>query len=56
MANEKYITDEDLCVINRALDTGCDVRIQRTKNGVRIVSDQVKVLKKKGGITDGKDA
>ena len=37
---------EDLEVINKALESGADVRIQNTKDGCRIVADTVKVLKR----------
>lgn len=38
---------DDLQCIYRALERGADVRIQNTKDGVRIVEDTVKVLKRK---------
>lgn len=38
---------EDLPCINKALAAGCDVRIQRVKDGYRIVSERTKVLKRK---------
>lgn len=41
------VTADDLPIINKALDDGADVRIQKTPDGgYRIVSDTVKVLKR----------
>lgn len=42
-----FVREEDLHVINRALNNNRDVRIQRTKDGYRIVEDTVKVLAKR---------
>ena len=36
----------DIDIINAALSEGKDVRVQLTKEGYRIISDTVKVLKK----------
>lgn len=46
MEDEAILTTDDLPVVNEALRKGFDVRIQRTKDGYRILSDTVKVLKK----------
>lgn len=43
----KFVSEEDLHIINRALNNNRDVRIQRTKDGYRIVEDTVKVLAKR---------
>ena len=40
------VTADDLKTINDALKKGCDVRIQRTPDGYRIVADKVTVLKR----------
>lgn len=40
------IGTEDIEIINKALASGADVRIQNTKDGCRIVADTVKVLKR----------
>lgn len=40
------VQQEDLHIINEALNKGFDVEIQNTKNGYRIISKAVKVLKK----------
>lgn len=42
----EYVRKEDLFLINRALNDDKDVRIQRTKDGYRIIEDTVKVLRK----------
>lgn len=42
----EYVRKEDLFLINRALNDDKDVRIQRTKDGYRIVEDSVKVILK----------
>lgn len=42
----KYVTEADLSIINKTLESGQDVRIQLTKSGCRIVADKVTVLKK----------
>ena len=44
MAN--YLTAGDIDIIKAALSEGKDVRVQLTKEGYRIISDTVKVLKK----------
>lgn len=44
MAN--YLAPGDIDIINAALSEGKDVRVQLTKDGYRIISDTVKVLKK----------
>lgn len=41
-----YLTAADIDIINAALSEGKDVRVQLTKEGYRIISDTVKVLKK----------
>lgn len=46
--NNRYLTSEDVVIINRALSKGEDVRVQATANGYRIISEKVTVLKKKG--------
>lgn len=43
----EYIRHEDLDVINKALNQGTDVRLQRTPKGCRIVEDNTKVLLRK---------
>lgn len=40
------VKQEDLAIINKCLESGCDCRIQKTKDGYRIVADKVTVLKK----------
>lgn len=42
----EYVTANDIHIINKALNEGDDVRIQRTKDGYRIIKDSVAVLKK----------
>lgn len=42
----EYVTKEDLALINKALCDGYDIRIQRTKDGYRIIRDAITVLKK----------
>lgn len=42
----EYITEKDLHLINKALNDGQDVRIQKTRDGYRIVKDYVSVIKK----------
>ena len=44
----EYVRYEDLRIINQALSQGEDVRIQATPgNGCRIISDRVRVLKRR---------
>ncbi len=43
----EFVKQEDLHIINRALNNNRDIRIQRTKDGYRIVEDAVKVLVKR---------
>lgn len=43
---KQYVTAQDLEIINKILNDGNDCRIQLTKEGYRIVSDAVKVVKK----------
>lgn len=43
----QFVTTDDLKVINKALNEEKDVRIQRTREGYRIVEDTVRVLLKK---------
>lgn len=50
----KYVTQEDIPIINKALNSGVDVRIQLTPSGYRIVSDKVVVLKKGTSETQNK--
>ena len=40
----QFVTADDLKVINKALNEEKDVRIQRTREGYRIVEDTVRVL------------
>lgn len=40
------ITEKDIQAIKEALERGSDVRVERTKYGVRIVELKVKVLSK----------
>lgn len=42
-----FVKKEDLHIINMALNNNRDVRIQRTKDGYRIVEDAVKVIAKR---------
>lgn len=42
----QFVTADDLKIINKALNEEKDVRIQRTREGYRIVEDTVRVLKK----------
>lgn len=42
----EFVKSDDLRVINKALSEEKDVRIQRTRDGYRIVEDTVRVLKK----------
>lgn len=48
----EYIRHEDLAIINRALNQGTDVRLQRTPKGCRIVEDNTRVLVRKDFITN----
>ena len=43
----EFVRKEDLHIINMALNINRDIRIQRTKDGYRIVEDTVKVLAKR---------
>ena len=45
----EFVTADDLKVINKALNEEKDVRIQRTRDGYRIVEDTVRVLLKNVG-------
>lgn len=42
----EFVKADDLRVINKALNEEKDVRIQRTRDGYRIVEDTIRVLKK----------
>lgn len=42
-----FVKKEDIHIINMALNNNRDVRIQRTKDGYRIVEDAVKVIAKR---------
>ena len=48
----KFVREEDLHIINMALNNNRDIRIQRTKDGYRIVEDTVKVLAKRDLVKD----
>lgn len=48
----KFVSEEDLHIINMALNNNRDIRIQRTKDGYRIVEDTVKVLSKRDLVKD----
>ena len=48
----KFVRKEDLHIINMALNNNRDIRIQRTKDGYRIVEDTVKVLAKRDLVKD----
>ena len=48
----KFVSEEDLHIINMALNNNRDIRIQRTKDGYRIVEDTVKVLAKRNLVKD----
>ena len=43
--SQKLLKEADLILINAALSKGMDVSIQLTKDGYRIVSKRVKVIK-----------
>ena len=43
----EYIRHEDLLIINKALNQGTDIRVQRTPKGCRIVEDNTRVLLRK---------
>ena len=45
--DNRYLTSEDVVIINKALSQGKDVRVQATADGYRIISEKVTVLKKK---------
>ena len=45
--DNRYLTSEDVVIINKALSKGEDVRVQATATGYRIISEKVTVLKKK---------
>jgi hypothetical protein len=47
-----FVKKEDLHIINMALNNNRDIRIQRTKDGYRIVEDTVKVLAKRDLVKD----
>lgn len=47
-----FVKKEDLHIINMALNNNKDIRIQRTKDGYRIVEDTVKVLAKRDLVKD----
>lgn len=47
-----FVKKEDLYIINMALNNNRDIRIQRTKDGYRIVEDTVKVLAKRDLVKD----
>lgn len=46
--HKEYVQASDLPLINKALSEGKDVRVQRTKNGYRIICETVQVLKRTG--------
>ena len=48
----EFVRKEDLRIINMALNNNRDIRIQRTKDGYRIVEDTVKVLSKRDLVKD----
>lgn len=48
----EFVRKEDLHIINMALNNNRDIRIQRTKDGYRIVEDTVKVLSKRDLVKD----
>lgn len=48
----EFVRKEDLHIINMALNNNRDIRIQRTKDGYRIVEDTVKVLAKRDLVKD----
>ena len=49
-AEKTLVLDADLPLINAALRRGSDVRITQAREGVRILEEKVKVLKKPGKI------
>ena len=46
-ASRRYVVMEDISLINNALASGYDVAIKRTENGVKIIQEQARVLKRK---------
>lgn len=48
----EFVRKEDLHIINMALNNNRDIRIQRTKDGYRIVEDTVNVLAKRDLVKD----
>lgn len=48
----EFVRKEDLHIINMALNNNRDIRIQRTKDGYRIVEDTIKVLAKRDLVKD----
>lgn len=44
--DKRYICDKDIMLINNALNRGFDVSIKRMDNGVKIIQEQAKVIRK----------
>jgi hypothetical protein len=42
----KYINTDDISIINDALNNGYDISIKRMDNGVKIIQEKAKVLRK----------
>lgn len=42
----KYINADDISIINDALNNGYDISIKRMDNGVKIIQEKAKVLRK----------
>lgn len=42
----KYINIDDISIINDALNNGYDISIKRMDNGVKIIQEKAKVLRK----------
>ena len=45
--SQQYITQEDLNIINAALEKGETVQIRRTTKGIKIATELVRLLKMK---------
>ena len=44
--DRRYICSEDIRLINNALNSGYDISIKRMDNGVKIIQEQAKVIRK----------
>lgn len=43
---KRYITSEDIAIINEALNNGYDIAIKRTVDGAKIIREQAAVLRR----------